>query len=161
MRDVGKPEEVAVRKLDPQGRLVTTYPATVLERTADGIVLDARWTRPTLDLGYTTFETGDRFIEWFFTNRWYNIFEIRGGDGRLKGWYCNIAAPARITTDDVSCRDLLLDLWVAPDGRMRTLDEDEFAEETCLTADERTRALAAIEELRSMVRRDAPPFSHT
>ena len=91
--------------------------------------LDAFWTRPALTLGYTTFETGDRFTEWYFTDRWYNIFEIASPDGTLKGWYCNVAEPAEIGDDAIRCRDLLLDLWVSPTGATLILDEDEFAAE--------------------------------
>src|SRR5215471_3518998 len=107
-------KQVAVHKLNLRGEVVVSYDAEVAERRADGVRLEARWTRPALPLGYTTFEPGDRFIEWFYSERWYNIFEIHAADGSLKGWYCNIAEPASIAGDAVTCRDLLLDLWVGP-----------------------------------------------
>lgn len=151
---------VMVHKLDPRGQRVTSYRAIVLERRPECVVLDARWTRPTLGLGYTTFETGDRFTEWFYSDRWYNIFEIRGADGHLKGWYCNIAEPAQIGATVVSCRDLLLDLWVKPDRTTLTLDEDEFAQEFHLTMQERQHALDALEQLRSMVDGGESPFGN-
>lgn len=158
MESAGPGTALTVYKLDLQGRRVTSYPATVRESGPEGVVLDARWTRPPLALGYVTFETGDRFIEWFYRDRWYNIFEVRSRDGRLKGWYCNVAAPARISATEVSCRDLLLDLWVAPDGATHTLDEEEFSQEERLTVSERHAALKAIEELRAMATRHEPPF---
>ena len=44
---------------------------------------------------HATLRRGDRFIETYYTDRWYNIFEIHAReDDRLKGWYCNIAKPA-------------------------------------------------------------------
>ncbi len=146
-----------VHKLNPRGEVIISYEATLAERFPDGVRLDARWTRPPLKLGYTTFETGDRFVEWFYTDRWYNIFEIHTDAGLLKGWYCNIAAPARITDDAVACRDLLLDLWVSPDGTTLVLDEDEFAAAD-IEESERARALAALDELRGLVARGAAPF---
>ena len=149
---------VMVRKLDPRGQPVTSYTATVLERRPEGVVLGARWTRPALALGYTTFETGDQFTEWFYSDRWYNIFEIRGADVHLKGWYCNIAEPALISATGVSCRDLLLDLWVTPELTTLTLDEDEFAQDAHLTMKERQHALDALEQLRSMVDGGVSPF---
>lgn len=155
------PIDVTVHKLDQSGRSVTSYPGTVIERFASGVKLEARWLRPPLALGYVTFDTGDRFVEWFYTNRWYNIFEIHAVDGALKGWYCNIAAPARITQQEIACRDLLLDLWVHPDGATQSLDEDEFAREESLTEDERAHAIQALDELRAMVRQHAPPFERT
>jgi len=150
--------QIVVQKLDTRGRLVTSYTATVIERFAGGVLLDARWGRPTLALGYTTFETGDRFREWFYSDRWRNIFELAASDGSLKGWYCNVAAPAIITETEIRCRDLLLDLWVAPDGETLVLDEDEFAADDAIDAPTRAQALAALAELQEMVAARHPPF---
>lgn len=152
-------DAITVHKLNILGQTVTSYSARVIERAPRRVALDARWTRPALDLGYVTFETGDRFVEWFYADRWYNVFEIHAADGRLKGWYCNVAEPARITTTEVRCRDLLLDLWVSPDGTTQTLDEEEFAEETHLSTAERELAMRALDELRELVCRRAPPFT--
>jgi hypothetical protein len=151
-------EQIVVQKLDTRGRLVTSYPATVAERFANGVLLDARWERPTLALGYTTFETGDCFREWFYSDRWYNIFAIAASGGALKGWYCNIAEPATITETEIRCRDLLLDLWVAPDGKTLVLDEDEFAADDSIDAPTRTQALAALAELERIVAARTAPF---
>ncbi|HEY7832698.1 MAG TPA: DUF402 domain-containing protein [Ktedonobacterales bacterium] len=151
--------DITVEKLDGQGRVVVAYRGAVRERFAGGLRLEARWELPARDLGYTRFEPGDRFIEWFYTDRWYNIFEIHAATtGTLRGWYCNVAAPARLTDATVSCRDLLLDLWVAPDGTARVLDEDEFAADTTLDPPTRAAALAALAALRALVDRRAPPF---
>ena len=152
---------VIVQKLNMRGEISLTYDAELAERLPDGVRLEARWTRPTMPLGYTTFETGDRFIEWFYTDRWYNIFEIHGLDGTLKGWYCNVAAPATIAGNVIACRDLLLDLWVDPDGSTLVLDEDEFAAEAALDDATRDAARGALTELQRMVREHEPPFSLT
>jgi hypothetical protein len=149
---------VTVRKLSPAGELLLAYPGEVVERTKSALCLRARWERPALDLRYVTFETGDMFTEWFFTDRWYNIFEIRGVAG-LKGWYCNVTTPARLLPDRVESRDLLLDLWVTPDGDSRALDEDEFAACPTLDAATRAAALTALDDLRALVARRAGPFS--
>ncbi len=148
-----------VRKLNTQGRVVVTYDAELAEWLPGGVRLEARWSRPPLPLGYTTFETGDRFVEWFFSDRWYNIFEVHAAHGALKGWYCNVAEPAVITDDTITCRDLLLDLWVMPDGATHVLDEDEFAADTTINEWTRQRAQAALDELLRLVHERADPFA--
>jgi len=153
----GEGEWVTVRKLDAGGREVTVYPGRVLRRTAGMIVLATRWDRPPLDLGYVVLEPGDRWVETFYADRWYNVFEIHGADGRLKGWYCNIARPARIAGAEVSAEDLALDLWVDPQGRATVLDEEEFAA-LALSAGERGAADAALARLLEMAARGEPPF---
>lgn len=153
---VGQP--ITVHKLDTQGRFVIAYTGRISAWLPTGLRIEAIWTRPALSLGYTTFETGDRFIEWYYTDRWYSVIEIHGQGGALKGWYCNVAAPTTIIGDLVAYRDLLLDLWVAPDGQTLTLDEDEFADDTTLDAPTRAQALAALAALQSLVALRESPF---
>jgi hypothetical protein len=148
---------ITVHKLDLHGEVVVRYDAELAERFADGARLQAKWTRPELALGYTRFAPGDVFVEWFYINRWYNIFEIRTPEGLLKGWYCNIAEPASISADVVASRDLLLDLWVDPHGEMQVLDEDEFAS-AALDDATRTHAQQALVELMAAVQDRQPPF---
>ncbi len=147
-----------VHKLNLAGEITVSYAATVDELLPGGVRLTARWTRPTLALGYVTFETGDHFVEWYFADRWYNIFEIASPAGTLKGWYCNVAEPAEIGAQAIRCRDLILDLWVRPTGETLVLDEDEFASATLLTGDLRQHALAALAELQRLVHTRVPPF---
>jgi predicted RNA-binding protein associated with RNAse of E/G family len=150
-------EAVTVRKLDHAGRQVTAYTGEVLRRENSAIVLCASWEHPPLDLGFAVFEPGDRFTEHFYVDRWYNVFEIRAGDGRLKGWYCNVTRPARISGDEIAAEDLALDLWVSPDGETQVLDEDEFAA-LPLTPAERRAACMALAELQALAARQSPPF---
>jgi predicted RNA-binding protein associated with RNAse of E/G family len=149
--------QVTVRKLDHAGREVTTYPGQVLRREDNAIVLRTTWERPLLDLGFVLLETGSRWTEYFYADRWYNIFQIHAADGHLLGWYCNVTRPARITDHEVVAEDLALDLWVAADGAMRVLDEDEFAA-LLLSPPERQSAQQALAELQAMVSRRAAPF---
>ena len=148
---------VTIRKLDHAGRQITAYPGRVLQREGPAIVLRTGWDRAALDLGFVILEPGDRWTEYFYADRWYNILEICASDGGLKGWYCNVTRPARISADEVAGEDLALDLWVAPDGECRVLDEDEFAA-LPLTPAERDAALQALAELRAMVAQGTGPF---
>ena len=149
---------ITVIKLNPLGEEKIRYPAAVLARLENGIVLDAYWNNPKRDLGYTIFETGDHFIEYFYTNRWFNIFAISSANGRRKGWYCNIAAPALVSEELVEQIDLLLDVWVSPDGRTLILDEDEFAADTTLTESQRRGARQGLQDLLALIEARHEPF---
>ncbi len=150
---------VTIRKLNLAGEEVFAYSGEVVSRTPTNAVVEAYFTRyDRLDLGYTVFERGDRFVEYFYSDRWYNIFEVHAaGDDRLRGWYCNVTRPANIAEGVVSAVDLALDVFVYPDSRMLVLDEDEF-EALSLTELERATARAAVEELREMAYGGVPPF---
>ncbi|MFQ5434792.1 MAG: DUF402 domain-containing protein [Anaerolineae bacterium] len=146
-----------VYKLDEHGRTVWQYPAAVLAWLADGVRLEAFFDRDDMDLGFVWFRRGDRFMETFYSDRWYNVFAVyEGADGRLKGWYCNVCRPAVITETAVRCEDLALDVWVNPDGSHLILDEDEFAA-LALTAAERNQAGAAVAELLDLAQKGELP----
>lgn len=140
-------ENIEVYKLDHLGREVWRYPARVLARDGRSVRLEASFNRDDMELGYATFKRGDRFIETFYSDRWYNIFAVYDrDDGALKGWYCNICRPATIADEAVGCDDLALDVWVSPDGAATVLDEDEFAA-LPLVDGERAAAQVALREL--------------
>jgi len=150
---------ITVIKNDHTGREVWRYTGQVLARGTTWVQLEARFERAQdVITPYHTFRRGDRFVEWFFSDRWYNIFEMHDADDdHLTGWYCNVTRPARLDGDVVRADDLALDLFIAPDGTITVLDEDEFA---ALPLDETTRAQArqALRELQEMVAARHPPF---
>lgn len=153
-------QTVTICKLNSAGSESFRYPGVITQTEPQGVRLHATWTRERMELGYTTFEPGDHFIEWFYTDRWYNIMEVHGAsaDGALKGWYCNVTHPATFADAVISYRDLDLDLWVAPDGTALTLDEDEFNADIAIDIQARAQALAALDQLRALVAQRVAPF---
>ena len=150
-------ERVLVLKLDPQGAEMWRYEGDVLERTPDSLTLEALFDRDDRPFMETTLKRGDRFVETYYSARWYNIFEIYDrDDGALKGWYCNITQPAAWTDGRVEYVDLFLDLWVSADGTQTVLDEDEFAAAD-LPEDVRQSARQGLAELQDWFKPKRPP----
>lgn len=138
------------------------YTGKVLELRPNAVLLQASFNRDDISFHGMLLGKGDRFVEIFYTDRWYNIFEIHDrADDMLKGWYCNICLPAEIEDGQVAYVDLAIDLLVYPDGRQLVLDEDEFAA-LDLDEDTRIRAREALGELQALfktpggVRLDGP-----
>jgi uncharacterized protein len=150
---------ITVSKLNSLGETKIQYEGEIIERLTDGIIILAYWKHPLKDLGYARFEPGDRFIEYYYTNRWFNIFDISTADGERKGWYCNIAEPAYIYDDQITQIDLLLDIWVDPWGTLLLLDEDEFEADITLNNQQRTCARQGLQELFQMIATQTDPFS--
>ena len=150
---------IIIQKLNLDHKLLWSYTGHVLERTPTYIRLEAHFNRATTDYGYAVFERGDRFVEHFFADRWYNIFEVHSvQDDHLKGWYCNIARPAVFSADDIAQVDLALDLWIKPDGSYQALDQAEF-DALELELDTYRQARRAVDELLDLVSRRVPPFN--
>lgn len=148
---------IKVQKKNPAGAVTYEYEGVLLSHEGNVITLEALFDRADMPFMDVVFKHGDRFVEFYYTDRWYNIFAIHDReDDRVKGWYCNIGKPAVIEDDVVSYVDLALDLWVSTDGRQTVLDEDEF-EALHLEDELRTGALTGLSELRHLFETKKPP----
>jgi predicted RNA-binding protein associated with RNAse of E/G family len=141
---------ITVIKRNEQGKETWRYSGVLVRQEGGALHLEANYNGKDASFTETVVRTGDRFVEVYYIDRWYNIFEIHDReDGTLKGWYCNIGRPAVIEAEGViSYEDLALDLWVAPDGTQTVLDEDEFAA-LSLDAETRRQARGALEKLKN------------
>ncbi len=120
-------EPIRVLKLDLSGKVTWQYDGRVLRREPQSVVLEAFFNRADMPFVDVVFKQHDRFVETFYTDRWYNIFEIHDrDDDRLKGWYCNVGMPAVLGEGTVSYVDLALDLWISAGGQQTVLDREEF-----------------------------------
>jgi len=149
--------KIKVQKKNPAGEVLIEYEGEELKRDENSITLEALFTRDDMPFMDVVFKKGDRFVEYYYSDRWYNIFAIHDrDDGQIKGWYCNVGMPAVIADGVVSYVDLALDLWISADGRQTVLDEDEF-EELNLDAGLRADALNGLEELKALFKNNRPP----
>jgi uncharacterized protein len=143
-------DAIKVLKKNLRDEITWQYDGQVLHREPSAVVLEAFFNRPDMPFMDAVFKENDRFVETFYTDRWYNIFEIYDrDDGQRKGWYCNVCRPAVLTDGAVSYVDLALDLWVSVDGKQTVLDEDEFAD-LPLNDSERDKAWNALAELQQL-----------
>ncbi len=133
------------------------YEGTELNRDENSITIEALFNRDDLPFQDIVLKRNDRFVETFYTDKWFNIFEIYDrDDGKLKGWYCNIGKPAVIEDDFISYVDLALDLWVSADGKQTVLDEDELAELN-LGVDLKQKVDEGLKELQQLFKQKNPP----
>ncbi len=151
--------KITVNKRNLVGEVTWSYDGQVLVQDVRHVRLEALFNREDAPFMGVVLKRGDRFVEEFYFDRWYNIFQIHDRDDeQVKGWYCNVGRPAVWDGPDaISYVDLALDLWVSADGQQVVLDEDEFA---ALPLDEETRALAlqGLGELQDLFIQKQPPF---
>jgi len=133
------------------------YDGVVLSRAENEITLEAFFNRDDMPFMDIVLKRNDRFVETFYSDRWYNIFEIYDrDDNHFKGWYCNIGKPAVIDDGSVSYVDLALDLWVSANGKQSVLDEDEL-EELNLNDGLKQKIYESLHELQALLKTKSPP----
>jgi protein associated with RNAse G/E len=144
-----QPAEITVRKFRYDGTPNYVWKGRLVERDEHVAVLEARFSLDTRDLGYVVFEPGDLFIEFYYFERWYNVFQIYSAGGELKGWYCNVTKPAALVDGELRFVDMALDLFAYPDGSSVRLDVDEFEGQarSLYSSTDTARARAAFDEL--------------
>lgn len=149
--------KIKVLKKNPEGQVTYEYEGVLLGREANSITVEALFDREDMPFMDVVLKKGDRFVEYYYTDRWYNIFVIYDReDGHLKGWYCNIGKPAEIDGATVAYVDLALDLWVSAGGRRTVLDQDEF-EGLGLNEELRQGALKGLQDLEEVFESNNPP----
>jgi hypothetical protein len=149
--------KIKVQKKNPAGEVTYEYEGESLNRDANSITLEALFNREDMPFMDVVLKTGDRFVEHYYADRWYNIFAVYDrDDGQIKGWYCNIGKPAVIEDGVVSYVDLALDLWVSVNGKQTVLDEDEF-EKLDLNEELSAGALNGLNELKLLFNNNKPP----
>jgi len=118
---------VQIIKCNHTGTEVWRYAGHLIHETKLGVSVEARFNRSDLPFHGLVFKQNDRFLELYLHHRWFNIYAIHDrDDDELKGFYCNITHPIRVTYDEIIYDDLALDLLVYPDGTQLILDEDDF-----------------------------------
>lgn len=149
--------KVKVQKKNPAGVVTYEYEGDLISHIENIITIEALFDRNDMPFMDVVFKKGDRFVEYYYSDRWYNIFAIHDrDDGQVKGWYCNIGMPAIIANDVISYIDLALDLWVSADGKQTVLDEDEF-KALNLSQELSNNALSGLEELKVLFKNNRAP----
>jgi protein associated with RNAse G/E len=112
------------------------------------------------DLG--TIRRGTVSYEYYWLDRWYNVFRFHEADGRFRNYYCNINMPPTFEGNVLDYVDLEIDLLVWPGGKVEVLDLDEFEENSLkfgYSPQLVRNAEVAVAELTAMIQRDEFPFN--
>jgi len=143
-------KSINIFKQDYLGRDVWKYSGKLIERDKSKIVIEAYFDREDTQVDQLILRRGDKFIESYYSNEWFNIYQIHDRrNGQVKGWYCNLCYPAQIEQDSVFYRDLELDLLVYPDGAQVILDKQEF-EALPIAGEVRLKALEGLDQLKEV-----------
>src|SRR5512144_989834 len=88
---------IKVQKKNPAGEVTYEYEGELLSRDENSVKLEALFNRADMPLVDVVIKAGDRFVEYYYADRWYNIFVIHDrATENIKGWYCNVGKPAVI-----------------------------------------------------------------
>lgn len=151
---------VQVYKYD--GVLHRRWPAQLLRREGSLIVLDAQFSEEVVHDLLGTIPVGTHSLEYYWLDRWYNVFRFARPDGKLRNYYCNVNLPPKFDGATLSYVDLDLDILVDPDLSYTVLDAEDFEQnvlEFGYPTEVEANARGALAELITMIETRQFPFS--
>lgn len=148
-------EEIVVRVLKFDGRERRRWPARVARHDGPLIVLDAVFDEEILHDLLGTIGAGTISREYYWLDRWYNVFRFFEPTGEFRNLYCNINMPPTLSESVLDYVDLDIDILVWPDENIIILDESDFEENAVkfkYPTELREQARRAFDELQRLLR---------
>ncbi len=152
---------ITVKVLKHDGVEYRRWHATLSRREDDLIVLDAEFDVDVSHELLGEIKRRTKTVEYYWLDRWYNVFRFLEDDGRTRLWYCNVNTPPRFEGGTLTYVDLDIDILVQPDRSFQVLDEDEFEINAKLygySEEEKSHAVVAVKELTMMIEQHRFPF---
>ena len=156
------PAQITVRVLKYDGTEYRRWGATLVRQDVSLIVLDAEFEYDVDHNLLGKIGRGTRTSEYYWPDRWYNIFRFLEHDGTTKLYYCNVNMPPELSRGVLSYVDLDIDILVQPDLSYEVLDLDEFVTNAArygYPEELKQRAHQAVDELISLIDTRQFPFS--
>ena len=152
---------VVVRVAKYDGAEHRRWPALLAEQTGSLLVLDAVFEEDIEHDLLGKVASGTISIEYYWLDRWYNVFRFGDRDGNIQNFYCNVTMPPSFDGRILSYVDLDIDVLVKPDFSYRVLDLEDFEENASrygYPAEVTEKAHAALAELITLIETRSFPF---
>jgi protein associated with RNAse G/E len=118
-----------VHAFKPDGSSHQPWDAELIAQTREWLVIHSPYgTRVEHHTKHLSYVMRHRNLEVFSTREYYNVFIDFAADGESKMLYINVATPAAVRDDELSWRDLCLDVVRLPGRPAELVDQDEFEE---------------------------------
>lgn len=153
--------KVISRRID--GGIKRTWDAELIRLTGSNIVLDGRFASDVEHPDLGLIRKGTISIEYYWTDRWYNIFAFYQPDGIFRNFYCNINQPPLFNTKTLDYIDMEIDLFIDKDLSSRILDLDEYEaakKKYAIKPEIDAEVFRAVSELETMLSKGEAPFDN-
>src|SRR5580765_1994739 len=155
------PKQVTINARKYDQNIRRSWQGGLISSNENLLVVVGRFESEVEHSGLGTIKQNTVSVEYFWLDRWYNIFKFHEADGSLRNYYCNIAMPATFADGILDYVDLDIDLVVWPNRKYEVLDRDDFERNTAkygYPEDITDRAEASVNELIVMIERNEFPF---
>ena len=102
--------------------------------------------------------------EYYWLDRWYNVFRFHEPDGQFRNYYCNVNMLPTLQNNILNYVDLDIDVLVKKDLTFEVLDINEFKTNSIkynYPKEIKIKAEDSLSELRSLIKNREFPFDYS
>jgi len=118
------------RKFD--GKIQRSWKADFIEKHDSLLFLVGEFEEEIRHSKLGVIRRGTVSYEYYWLDRWYNIFKFHEPSGELRNFYCNLNLPPQFENNILDYVDLEIDVLVSKNFEVEILDREEFDENSKL-----------------------------
>ena len=162
MNNLKKLITINSRKYD--GKIHRSWKATLIGQTNSLLKFVGEFDQEIKHPHLGVIKPGTVSYEYYWLDRWYNVFRFHEPEGDLRNFYCNVNLPPKFENDVLNYVDLDIDVLVWKDFSYSILDLEEFEENALIfnyPAELITETKANLDKLLYQIENRKFPFDFT
>lgn len=155
-------QRVTVQACKYDGSEHRSWQASLIGQSGSLLILDAAFEEEIQHNLLGRIDKGTVSLEYYWLDRWYNVFRFADPNGELRNYYCNVNVPPDFNGSVLRYIDLDIDILVEPDYSYRILDREDFecnAIRYGYSTEVREQTESAVAELKNMITKRLFPFN--
>ncbi len=140
-----------------------TWKCNLIEETANYWLFVGKFQTEVKHSKLGIIKAGTISYEYYFKDKWFNIFRFHEPNGELRNYYCNINQPPKFENNTLNFVDLDIDVLVWADFNVEILDLEEFEqnrEKFGYSTELISKTLETLDEVLEIVRLKQFPFDN-
>jgi protein associated with RNAse G/E len=144
------------------GKIHRSWKAELIDRSDSLLIFVGEFEEEVRHSKLGVIRPGTISYEYYWLDRWYNVFRFHEPGGALRNYYCNLNMPPSFENAVLDYIDLDIDVLVSGNFEYEILDREEFDENSIIYAypvDLVKKTFDTLDELLEIIARRAFPFS--
>lgn len=110
------------------GKIHRSWEAELIEQRDSLLIFKGEFAEEINHTDLGVIRRGTISFEFYWLDRWYNVFRFHEPDGELRNFYCNVSHPPKLEENVLDYIDFDIDILVWKDFSYQILDLEEFDE---------------------------------
>jgi protein associated with RNAse G/E len=117
---------VTVNARKYNGKIHKTWKCDLIERNKNLLIFEGVFQDEIKHIDLGIIRPGTVSYEYYWLDRWYNVFRFHEPEGTLRNYYCNVNMPPTFESGVLDYVDLDLDVLISRNFKIEILDFKEF-----------------------------------